>query len=228
MESRSHHAASGQEGTAMINSGSTRIAIACMGALVMAACGSARYPAYYMLNLEPSARAVAPGHGIGSLAIRELRCPDYLCEGRIVYRPTAEEIGFYQYHRWAARPDAMIAQYVTERVRARSLFTNVSGEDPHTTTNFVLSGALERLEEVDDARDVAAVCTIAVELVDTRTGLVVWSHTATERVTVQRRDVTGVVNSLSTAARASVDQLVTVMEFELGQARRNAVTAMRP
>ena len=36
-------------------------------------------------------------------------------------------------------------------------------------TDFVLSGTLERLEEVDDARQVAAVCTISAQLVDTRT-----------------------------------------------------------
>ena len=146
-----------------------------------------------------------------------MRCPDYLCEGRIVYRPTAAEVGFYQYHRWAVSPGAMIEQYLAERVRARSLFVSVSGDESRMATDFVLSGTLERLEEVDDARQVAAVCSISAQLVNTRTRAVVWSRMATEQVPVEQRDVAGVVNGLATAVGATVDRLVTDMERELGR-----------
>ena len=178
MESHSDHAAPGQEGPAMTNrrKRALRAAFALVGALAISACGSARYPAYYTLHFEPSTQAPASERGIGTLAIKELRCPDYLCEGRIVYRPTPAEVGFYQYHRWAVSPRAMIAQYLAERVRARSLFVSVSGDESRMATDFVLSGTLERLEEVDEARQVAAVCTISAQLVDTRTGAVVWSR----------------------------------------------------
>ena len=90
MESHSYDAAPGQEGTAMTNrrKRAVRAAFALIGALAISACGSARYPAYYTLHLEPSTQAQAVDRGIGTLAIKELGCPDYLCEGRIVYRPT--------------------------------------------------------------------------------------------------------------------------------------------
>jgi ABC-type uncharacterized transport system auxiliary subunit len=185
--------------------------------LVISACGSARYPAYYALRFEPLTQAPASQRGVGTLAIKELSCPDYLCEGRIVYRSTPAEVGFYQYHRWASNPRAMIAQYLAERVRARSLFVTVSGDESRMATDFVLSGTLERLEEVDDGRQVAAVCTISAKLVGTRAGVAVWSGTAAERVPVQQRDMAGVVNGLSTAVRATVDRLVTDMELELGR-----------
>ena len=219
MESHSYHAASGQEGTAVTNrrERAVRAAFAFIGALAISACGSARYPAHYTLHLEPSAPAPAAERGIGTLAIKELGCPDYLCEGRIVYRPTPAEVGFYQYHRWAVSPRAMIAPYLADRIRARSLFTGVSGDASHIATDFVLSGTLERLEEVDETRRVAAVSTISARLVDTRTGVVVWRGTATERVPVEQRDVAGVVNGLATAVRATVDRLVTEMALELGR-----------
>jgi ABC-type uncharacterized transport system auxiliary subunit len=199
-------------------------AFALVGALAISACGSARYPAYYTLNFEPSTQVRASERGMGTLAIKELRCPDYLCEGRIVYRPTPVEVGFYQYDRWAVSPRAMIAQYLAERVRARSLFVSVSGDESRMATDFVLSGTLERLEEVDEARQVSAVCTISAQLVASRTGAVVWSGTATERLAVEQRDVAGVVNGLAAAVRATVDRLVTDMELELerGAAQRDA------
>jgi ABC-type uncharacterized transport system auxiliary subunit len=219
VESRSDDAALGQEGPAMRNrrERAMRAGFALVGALAISACGSARYPAYYTLHFEPSIQARASERGTGTLAIKELRCPDYLCEGRIVYRPTPSEVGFYQYHRWAVSPRAMTAQYLAERVRARSLFVSVSGDESRMATDFVLSGTLERLEEVDEGRQVAAVCSISAQLVDTRTRAVVWSRMATERVPVEQREVAGVVNGLATAVRATVDRLVTDMELELGR-----------
>jgi ABC-type uncharacterized transport system auxiliary subunit len=184
--------------------------------LVISACGSARYPAYYALRFEPLTQAPASQRGVGTLAIKELSCPDYLCEGRIVYRSTPAEVGFYQYHRWASNPRAMIAQYLAERVRARSLFVSVADDESRMATDFVLSGTLERLEEADDGGQVAAVCTISAQL-RTRAGVVVWSGTAAEHVPVQQRDMAGVVNGLATAVRATVDRLVTDMELELGR-----------
>ena len=194
-----------------------RAGFALVAALAISACGGARYPAYYTLHFEPLTQARAPERGMGTLAINELRCPDYLCEGRIVYRSTSPEVGFYQYHRWAVSPRTMIAQYLAERVRARSLFVSVSGDESRMATDFVLSGTLERLEEVDEARQVSAICTISAQLVASGTGAVMWSGTATERVPVEQRDVAGVVNGLAAAVRASVDRLVTDMELELGR-----------
>jgi ABC-type uncharacterized transport system auxiliary subunit len=190
---------------------------ALVAALAISACGSARYPAYYTLHFEPSTQARTSERGMGTLAIKELRCPDYLCEGRIVYRSTSPEVGFYQYHRWAVSPRTMIAQYLAERVRARSLFVSVSGDESRMATDFVLSGTLDRLEEVDEARQVSAVCTISAQLFASETGAVVWSGTATERVPVEERDVAGVVNGLAAAVRASVDRLVTDLQLELGR-----------
>ena len=192
-----------------------RAGFALVGALAISACGSARYPAYYTLHFEPSTQARPSERGMGTLAIKELRCPDYLCEGRIVYRSTSPEVGFYQYHRWAVSPRAMIAQYFADRVRARSLFVSVSGTESRMAADFVLSGTLERLEEVDEARQVTAVCSISAQLVDTRTRAVVWSRMATERVPVDRRDVAGLVNGLATAVQATVDRLVADMELAL-------------
>ena len=196
---------------------SLRASFALIGALALSACGSARYPAYYTLHLEPSTQAAASERGLGSLTIMELRCPDYLCEGRIVYRPTPTEVSFYQYHRWAVSPRVMVAKHLGQLVRARSLFTSVLDDESRMATDFVLTGTLERLEEVDEARQVAALFTISAQLVGTRTGAVVWSGTATQRVPVEQRDVAGVVNGLATAVRATVDRLVTDMELELGR-----------
>ena len=187
-----------------------------MAALVLAGCGSVRYPTSYVLNFPPPAPRAALSNGaLGPVAIREFRCPEYLCEGRIVYRPGPEEVGFYENHRWAMNPRQAITQYLEDGLRAQSLFQGVTVHEGGSETAYVLSGNIERLEEVDEGRDVHAVCTISAQLLDTRTRSVVWSHTASETVSVEKRDIAGVVSSLAAAAGTAADRLLKSMTDEL-------------
>jgi len=211
MEPDSNQATRRSEGTAMKN-----LAVAFIAALVLAGCGSVRYPTSYVLNFPPPPPHAVPSNGaLAPVAIGEFRCPEYLCEGRIVYRPSPAEVAFYEYHRWAMNPRQAITQYLEDGLRAQSLFESVTIHERGSQTAYVLSGNIERFEEVDQGRDVHAVCTIAAQLLDTRTRSVVWSHTATETVPVEKRDIVGVVSSLSAAARTVADRLFESMMNEL-------------
>ena len=191
MESHSDHAAPGQEGAAMRNGRqrALRAAFALIGALALSACGSARYPAYYTLHFEPStqARGVGTRHrytrdqGI-ALSRLSLRGPHRLSSD-------ASRSRLLPISPLGRSPRAMVAQYLAERVRARSLFTSVSGDESRMATDFVLSGTLERLEEVDEGRQVAAVCTISAQLVEhsNRSRGVAWHGSRTGARAAARR-----------------------------------------
>jgi ABC-type uncharacterized transport system auxiliary subunit len=202
-------------------------AVVLMGALVLAGCGSVRYPTSHVLSFPPPVPQTTPSTGaLGPVAIREFRCPEYLCEGRIVYRASPEEVGFYEYHRWAMNPRQAVTQYVEDVLRAQSLFKSVASHEQGSEAAYVLSGNIERLEEVDQGRDVSTVCTISAQLLDTRTRSIVWSQTASETIRVEKRDMTGVVSSLSAAVRTAADRLLKSMTEELqatmASTRRNA------
>ncbi len=193
-----------------------KLAVAILGALVLAGCGSVRNPTSYVLNFPPPAQRAIPSNGaLGPVSIREFGCPEYLCEGRVVYRPTPEEVGFYENHRWAMNPRQAITQYLEDSLRAQSLFKSVTVHERSSETPYVLSGNIERFEEVDEGRDVHAVCTISAQLLNTRTGFVVWNRRASEAVSVEKRDMAGVVGSLSAAARTVADRLLKSMADEL-------------
>jgi ABC-type uncharacterized transport system auxiliary subunit len=202
-------------------------AVVLMGALVLAGCGSVRYPTSHVLNFPQPVPQVTPSNGaLGPVAIREFRCPEYLCEGRIAYRASPEEVGFYEYHRWAMNPRQAVTQYVEDVLRAQSLFKSVASHEQGSEAAYVLSGNIERLEEVDQGRDVSTVCTISAQLLDTRTRSIVWSQTASETIRVEKRDMAGVVSSLSAVARTAADRLLKSMTEELqatmASTRRNA------
>ena len=119
-------------------------------------------------------------------------------------------------------------QYLEDGLRAQSLFQSVMVHERGSDAAYVLNGNIERLEEVDQGRDVRAVCTISAQLVDTRTRSVVWSHTASETVPVEKRNIGGVVSSLSTAARTAADRLLRSMAEELPATMARTGSTTRP
>jgi ABC-type uncharacterized transport system auxiliary subunit len=129
-----------------------------------------------------------------------------------VYRPTRTEVGYYEYHRWAMTLRRMITDSVAGRIRAAGAFTAVEPSQHATGATYALTGSIERLEEVDDGRDVHAIVMISAELVDMRAHTTVWRHSEMASEPVMKRDVAGVVNSLSAATRRAIDALVMSLE----------------
>ena len=177
-------------------------------------CSAVRYPRTYTLDLAGAAGAQARPAALGALAVRDFTCPDYLSDGRIVYRPTRTEVGYYEYHRWAMTLRRMVTDSVAGRIRTGGVFGSVESAKNAAGTTYVLTGAIERLEEVDDGRDVQVVVQLSAQLVDTRAQKTVWRHSEIASEPVSNRDVSGVVSSLSAATRRAIDALIASLESD--------------
>src|ERR1700756_4454156 len=112
-------------------------------------CGRVRYPAYYTLNLPTPPDPAAPESVRTSVAVREFQSPGYLRQGPIVYRSTPEEIGFYEYHRWAADPRTVVTGAVIDHLRGTGRYSSVSTYSGRPDNDYIFSGKLEKLEEID-------------------------------------------------------------------------------
>ena len=107
-----------------------------------------RYPDYYVLNLpSPISASRASGTIPASVAVREFRAPQYLRQGPIVYRPESEEIAFYDYHYWAEDPRQSVTTAIVRDLK--QVFKSVEPYDGRTGAEFLLTGSLDHLEEVD-------------------------------------------------------------------------------
>lgn len=194
--------------------------LATAAVVALAACGSVRYPAHYVLEVAPAPPAAAPSQSaLGPLVVRELGCPPYLCEGRVVYREEPHRVGFYDYHRWAIDPRAALIRVLADRIRASSLFESVTVGGSPARAAYLLRGEIERFEEVDEKTSVHAICTISAEIVDMKTGRTIWRDSDSHTVPVQQRDVPGVVVGLGVASRTVADRLVTSIATQLAADR---------
>ena len=187
------------------------IALAFLLVVSLAGCGKVRYPSYYVLNLPPAPDPAAPQNGGSSVAVREFRSPDYLRQGPIVYRRTPEEIGFYEYHRWAADPRVLVTSAVIDHLRAGGHFRLVSLYDGRPNVDYIVSGRLEKLEEVDYEGGVKVEVALSAQMTRVAGGATVWSNTVSETGTVSERSVPAVVSQMNQAMEMAINHLLSTV-----------------
>src|SRR6201981_2140627 len=149
--------------------------------MILVGCGrAAKYPNYYTLHLAPPPDPPAQEGVRTSLAVREFRSPTSLRQGAIVYKTSPEQIGFYNYHRWALDPREFVTNAVADRLRASGNFTQVKLYDGRSDIDYVLSGRLEKLEELDYGGAVKVEVAISAQMTNLASGTTVWRNEGSE------------------------------------------------
>jgi ABC-type uncharacterized transport system auxiliary subunit len=184
--------------------------------VILAGCGGrVRYPNYYTLNL-PAPPDPPPAENVhATVAIREFRAPAYLRQGAIVYKPSPEQIGFYAYQRWAINPCDFVTNSVIERLSASGNFARVKPYDGRPGIEYVLSGRLEKLEEIDYAGGVKVEVAISAQMTNLATGLTVWSNAVSEVGDVNKHDVPAVVSEMNRAMERAISKLLSPMPADM-------------
>ncbi len=180
--------------------------------LMLAGCfgGKVKYPAYYTLHVPPppdppAAETVRP---TPTLALREFTSPAYLRQGAIVYRVSPEQIGFYDYHRWAIDPRELVTNAIADHLRAGGKFAAVKLYDGHADVDYVLNGRLEKLEELDYGGGVRVEVAMSAQITNIKTGATVWTNAVNDVEKVEQRSVPGVVSEMNLAMERSVAKLL--------------------
>ena len=179
-----------------------------MVAVLTGCAAKIKYPSYYTLNVPPAPDPVAQEQVRPSIAVREFQAPGYLRQGPIVYRSAPEEIGFYEYHRWAADPRVQVTNAVVDHLMAGGQFAAVSKHDGHSNADYILSGRLEKLEEVDYDGGVKVEVAISAQITRLAGGATVWSNTVSETAAVPQRNVPGVVSQMNKSMDLVLNKLL--------------------
>jgi ABC-type uncharacterized transport system auxiliary subunit len=183
-------------------------ALAIQVAILVGCGGPVKYPNYYTLHLPPPPDPPVAENVHATLAVREFRSPTYLRQGAIVYKTSPEQIGFYNYHRWAVDPRAFVTNAVAENLRAGGNFSSVKLFDGRPGVDYVLSGRLDELEEIDYEGGVKVRVSISAQMVNVVTGAAVWTNSVSEVGTVGQRDVPAVVSAMNGTMGRAIEKLL--------------------
>jgi len=201
----------------------TTIVFSLAALVVLASCGGrVRYPNYYTLNLPAPPDPPAAENVRAAVAIREFTAPTYLRQGAIVYKPSPERIGFYAYHRWAINPCEFVTDSVIERLSASGNFSRVKPYDGRTDTEYVLSGRLEKLEEIDYSSGVKVEVAISARMTNLTTGVTVWTNAVSEVGDVSKREVPAVVSEMNRSMERAINKLLSPMPADVATSPRAA------
>jgi ABC-type uncharacterized transport system auxiliary subunit len=188
--------------------GTLLIIIVAIATIFSGCAGKVKYPTHYTLHV-PEPPDPAPGPGAhASVAVREFRSPAYLRQGPVVYRVSPDQIGFYDYHRWATDPREFVTNAIAERLRASGKFAEVRLYDGRSRTDYILSGHLEKLEEIDYDGGVKVEVALSAQMTDLRTGTAVWSNSASDIGAVPQRTVPAVVAEMSRTMDRAIEKLL--------------------
>ena len=132
-----------------------------------------------------------------------------------MYKPSPEQIDFYAYHRWAINPCEFVTNSVIERLRASGDFARVKPYDGRPDAEYVLSGRLEKLEEIDYEGGVKVEVAISAQMTNLATGLTVWTNAVSEVGDVNKRDVPAVVSEMNRTMERAIEKLLSPMPADV-------------
>jgi len=165
---------------------------------LLAGCGAARPSKYYQLTIpgdnaaDPPAASVYPV----TILVGPLSASHLYREDHIVYSSTGENMGFYEYQRWAEPPTEMIQQVLFRSLRVSGRYRSVYSLRSSIRGDYLLHGHLYDFKEISGS-SMAGRVSIELELRDTKTGATVWTHLYNHDEPVSGKDVSAVVAALN-------------------------------
>jgi hypothetical protein len=110
----------------------------------------------------------------------------------------------------------LVTSAVVDHLRAGGQFSMVSMYDGRPNNDYVFSGRLEKLEEVDYQAGVKIEVAISAQITRVATGATVWSNAVSETRPVSQRNVPGVVSEMNRTMELAINQLLSSVPQSLG------------
>lgn len=174
---------------------------------ILSGCGAARPSKYYQLTV-PSEKAAGtdPAPYPVTLLVGPVLTSHLYRDDHIVYSSTAEEMGAYDYHRWAEPPSEMITDVLFRELRESGRYQHIYSLRSDVRGDYVLRGRLYDLREIDGKSPTARVA-FEFELRDTKTGSVVWSRSYSHDEPVDGKNVAAIVAALDRNVQSGLGEI---------------------
>ena len=197
-------------------------------AFVVAGCGAARPAKYYQLTLPPDTAADPPPGDVYPFTILmgPILSSHLYREDHIVYSSNDENMGTYEYQRWAEPPTEMIQDVLFRALRSSGRYRSVYTQRSSIRGDYLLHGHLYDFKEVTGS-SMSARLALELELRDTKTGDTVWNHLYNHDEPVSGKSVSAVVAALNRNVQRATNEF-TASLTQYFSAHPAAVSAPAP
>jgi ABC-type uncharacterized transport system auxiliary subunit len=175
---------------------------------LLSGCGATRPSKYYQLTVPPDAPAVEKADAVPvTLLLGALMTSHLYREDRIVFGSGGEQMGTYEYQRWAEPPTEMIQEVLLRELRASGRYRAVQVRRSNMQGEFAIRGHLYDFKEVNGSQMSARV-TLELEMRDLKNGATVWTHYYTHDEPASGKDVPAIVAALDKNVQRGVKEVV--------------------
>jgi len=144
---------------------------------LLGGCGATRPSKYYQLTVPSDPGAVEKTDAVPvTLLLGALMTSHLYREDRIVYGNEGEQMGTYEYQRWAEPPAEMIQEVLLRQLRASGRYRAVHYRRSNMQGDFAIRGHLYDFKEVT-GEQMAARVTLELEMRDLKNGATAVSYT---------------------------------------------------
>ncbi len=163
----------------------------------LVSCGAARPAKYYQLTVPKETAADPPGDPLPvTILMGPIMSSHLYREDRIVYSSNGENMGIYEYQRWAEPPTEMIQDVLFRTLRSSGRYRAVHAQRSSVRGDYLLHGRLYDFKEISGS-PMSARLSLDLDLRDTKTGATVWTHLYNHDEPVSGKDVSAVVAALN-------------------------------
>jgi ABC-type uncharacterized transport system auxiliary subunit len=179
---------------------------------IASGCGAARPSKYYQLTVPGDLAPVAdPNPNPVTLLLGPLTSSHLYREDHIVYSSGGQNMGTYEYQRWAEPPTEMMDEVLFRQLRASGRYRAVNSMRSNARGDYLLHGRLYDFKEISGNPLVARVA-FELELKDTKTGATVWTHFYAHDEPVSGKDIAAVVAALDHNVQSGISEMKASLE----------------
>ena len=181
-------------------------------AIILTGCGAARPSKYYQLTVPGVRNAAQAGDPLPcTLLVGPLLASHLYREDRIVYSSAGEQMGTYEYQRWAEPPTEMIQMVLVRELRTSGRYKAVYAQRSTSNGDFLIRGRLDDFKEVSGGTILAKVA-LELEMRDLKSGATVWTHYYSHDEPVGGKDVPAVVAALNKNVQNGMTEVLSSLD----------------
>lgn len=174
----------------------------------LAGCGAARPSKYYQLTVPAGATSAEKTDAVPvTLLLGGVATSHLYREDRIVYGNGKEQLGTYEFERWAEPPAEMIQEVLLRQLRASGRYRAVYYRRSNMKGDFTIRGRLYDFKELSGS-SMSARLTLELEMRDLNTGGTVWTHYYTHDEPASGKDVSSIVAALDRNVQRAVTEVI--------------------
>jgi ABC-type uncharacterized transport system auxiliary subunit len=179
---------------------------------LFAGCGGSRPIKYYQLTvpgeLAPTTSQTVPV----TILVRVPVAPDLYRDDRLVYSTGDQQMGFYEYERWASPAPELIQTVLVRSLRATGHYEGVFTPQSTVNGDYVLLTRIYDFKEQDNGSTLVGRLSMDSELRNVKTGAIVWQSYYTHDEPIRAKTVPDVVAALNRNVQLAANDIATGLD----------------